>query len=241
MRQDNHGEMRIMPRKRSIFTLVELLVVIAIISILSAMLLPALKHAKEVVQFTDCKNNIRSITQAIQFYVDENDGYVPNLRADPTNGYPSYWAYLLVPHLYPGIPIAAGQAARKYQFPIFWDCAAVNGKRNFEYDSQIAYGMNRIIYDKFGGVYRPFKIAKVPRCSETIAAGDSCATYDGSGLHDDRAYWLNYVKGYGYPHFRHLNRAGISFLDGHVDAFGEKDICGDAANNAIKYGYWTFE
>ncbi len=224
------------------FTLIELLVVIAIISILASMLLPALKHARGVAQFTDCKTNIRTITQAIHLYTDENNGYVPNLKSDVANGYTYYWNYLLVPYVYPNTPVEAAQIKRKYQFPVFWNCGPVNDKRNFEYESQIAYGMNRVIYSTFDGENRPFKIARMPRSSEIIALGDSAATYDGSGTHNDRAYYICYFQGQGYPHFRHVNkRAGISFFDGHVDSFVEKDICGTYIGHPIMYDYWTFK
>jgi len=55
------------------FTLIELLVVIAIIGILMAILLPALKKAKEQGQRVVCKSNLKNYAVGIFMYAGDND------------------------------------------------------------------------------------------------------------------------------------------------------------------------
>ncbi|MBN2317263.1 MAG: prepilin-type N-terminal cleavage/methylation domain-containing protein [Sedimentisphaerales bacterium] len=59
--------------EKKAFTLIELLVVIAIIAILMAILMPALRIAREQGRGISCRGNVKTLTLAWFMYKDEND------------------------------------------------------------------------------------------------------------------------------------------------------------------------
>ena len=62
---------------RAAFTLIELMVVMAIIAIVSAMLLPVYKSAKDAANRTRCISNLHQIGYVYRYYADDNDGKLP--------------------------------------------------------------------------------------------------------------------------------------------------------------------
>jgi prepilin-type N-terminal cleavage/methylation domain-containing protein len=68
------------------FTLLELLVVMAIVSILVALLLPAISQAKSKSQQTKCESNIHQIDLAIRMYADDNKDTLPLLSPQSPEG-----------------------------------------------------------------------------------------------------------------------------------------------------------
>jgi prepilin-type N-terminal cleavage/methylation domain-containing protein len=86
-------------KKALSFTLIELLVVVAIITVLIAILLPALNLAREQARTVICSGNLRQIGTAFHFYVDDNNGRLPPLNLEGCVGNAKWWTNLLSAYL----------------------------------------------------------------------------------------------------------------------------------------------
>jgi len=78
-----------MKRSRA-FTLIELLVVMAILSILMALLLPAIQSAKDKARQVTCISNMKSLTNAFMLYANDFDEHLPSSGRTGGNAY-SEW------------------------------------------------------------------------------------------------------------------------------------------------------
>lgn len=69
-------------RSQAAFTLVELLVVVAIVSILAAMLLPAVGKALDAAKTTSCLSRQKQLGLGTQMFLDEHRGLFPSYAGD---------------------------------------------------------------------------------------------------------------------------------------------------------------
>ncbi|MBI4024184.1 MAG: prepilin-type N-terminal cleavage/methylation domain-containing protein [Verrucomicrobia bacterium] len=202
------------------FTLIELLVVIAIISILAALLMPALKSAQERARQIKCVSNLRQIGQAFFLYANDNDGYWPP-PSPAFFGWGASWSswdiWIFNPFL----------RTMPYTSKVF-KCPTVPSRYR-DKDIEINYGMNVVLgYCAVGDAtvystgYLAIQPSKISNPAVTVLVADSC--YDGGGYADDD-FGLNFRIWYdgvnptniGKASRRHSNGANCLFCDGHVE------------------------
>ena len=104
-------------RGRQGFTLIELLVVIAIISVLLAMLLPAVQQAREAARRISCTNNLKQLGIALHNYTDTHTMLPPAVVvADMGAGTPVFGGWSVHARILPFIDQASGYNAVNFDF-----------------------------------------------------------------------------------------------------------------------------
>ncbi|MFZ2656919.1 MAG: type II secretion system protein [Victivallales bacterium] len=206
----------------STFTLIELLIVIAIISILAAMLLPALKNARDMAKRSACASNLKQVILATDMYAGDWNGWINSTNDSPiwTANIVDYvngnWAVMSCPCLKP----ACGQGVDAAWFEV-WKYYTTYGLRHYTRDAfSPRINLARAKFEDVGG----FTPSEYPLHADSI------------NIADMMQYSIMHGLGGNPLHIRHANNtANLSFADGHVNSVNRMDLHGSDMWG-LKYG-----
>lgn len=220
--------------RKCIFTLIELLVVIAIISILAAMLLPALNHARARGRAVKCAGNIKQIGTIFTSYSGDADDYLMPSDRKKSGGTIS-WVELLFDYQY--VP---GKYADNFS-AVIGESSTKGGifRCNEHMDQQPGYSINcgitgtsesakfyNYLPDAAGNaICYYYKATQIKRPSQCLYLTD--------GMRSTESYaatmWTH-RKSFrdmncdAIPAYRHTGSANMLFVDGHVSAYKINEI-----------------
>jgi len=213
------------------FTLIELLVVIAIVAILTAMLLPALGRAKATAQRADCVNNLRQLGLGAQMYWDDNTGNSFHYtQAGNVNNGQLYWFGWIANgadgarnfnlSVGPLFPYFNGTDVRLCPSPA-WNSPTFKLKGT---NVIFSYGCNGFVYGGPGHAVADEKNISHPADTALFADAAQVDPFSGSAPMFQEWYYVDNNTSQPNGHFRHAQKANVTFADGHVDL--EKPIAG---------------
>ncbi len=227
---------------RKTFTLIELLVVIAIIGILCAMLLPALKRARDTAKVGICISNQRQIIQGMNTYIsdfDDNFPAYPYGSSGPYTIYTNGCSWIKYPvSSYPTGYIGFGILLRDdYLSGGVFVCPGtylVGPEKNNRdaYADILLTGRHKAV-DRIGGDYGGVWVGNDSKTSQTlreflfnewfrdwggwrVTINNFTKGRKGAFLADNYPLWSWPGGPYGTVPFFHNGAINIGFIDGHV-------------------------
>ncbi|HAI13071.1 MAG TPA: hypothetical protein DCM28_15295 [Phycisphaerales bacterium] len=188
------------------FTLIELLVVISIISLLIAILLPALGAARKSAQSVKCLANLKQVGFTLLAYAGDNHETLPVHYDGTDSANKKYWhTHAIGPY------INFNYINSTTEMPQLYHCPSDN---LFEADNYLetSYGFNVRLGNGGNSNLKYIRLLEIFNQPRKILTADS------GHLSEDNfgAYSITRTDSKQYMYPRHTDNANIAFVDGHA-------------------------
>jgi len=236
--------------KKSSFTLIELLIVISIISMLAAMLLPALTKARNRASQIFCTGNLKQCFTATCAYISDYNSYLP-FGYDASGAYSGYvsartpaWYYQLAPYLNvaqrEGLYESLGRVyAERPTKPIIFTCPSHKIPFPNSYPTSYAPGLRTASSVPAIDGLQKGKIERVKNPSakawinEWQYADGTNPAWPSITINEGNIIPGNTNNFFG---MRHFNSGNILFFDGHAAWIPFKDVMSPSSGQIIDGG-----
>jgi general secretion pathway protein G len=210
--------------RRKGFTLIELIVVISLVSLLTAVLMPALAMTRQRGKSLLCLSNLRQLSIAAHVYADNNDGYYPIAYMYEVS-YPvatSYaWDFTTIKDWSKGEEkVIPGLLWQGRTIEEIHQCPSFTGAHNWLNDPYTGYNYNTsyIGHGQQECIETPAKVEQVIRPGNCALFGDG--GYASGANKFMRAPWPNpgdsaFNNRYaGTQDYRHMGATNVAYCDG---------------------------
>jgi prepilin-type N-terminal cleavage/methylation domain-containing protein/prepilin-type processing-associated H-X9-DG protein len=226
---------------RSGFTLVELLVVIFIISVLIALLLPALAGARAAALNVLCESNLKQTWLSYDYYANDHQGFIPHGADGPpgSSGNPEVTQGYNPNDLYSGQAEYLTGSRDPNHLPTVYQCPletlldpAIDGPGNVFADGTVRYATywpnydfwlntSRIDYPKnsfgFGPYAVPVAADEAPMLGEASSMGDdNWGNSNSLSFFGGNIYLVDWTPGAFFNYHYSGAYSNMVYFDGHV-------------------------
>lgn len=224
--------------------------VVAIIALLAALLLPALRNARDKSRSAVCMSNLRQVGISLLAYADDHNGWGPLVVVLPED---VHWHVTLLRLGY--APVPAPNTPNMFLCPANMPRGWTWTTNLFAYsiDTYWAYGM-RYIHSHNAELstwsigqatvrYAYWAAFDFGDPSGFLLAGDSGGSV-GSWFERNQNYYFepaNGNPGYTPVSLRHSRRGNFLFGDGHVESLKRDQLAGKHGDRLGNYAFYDFQ
>lgn len=227
------------------FTLIELLVVISIVSLLIALLLPALHNARTAARKALCLSNQRQVGQAVWNYSVDYEGMLPTITSfKAPSSYPAVMPFKLRPYLLlqGEENIRKAYNPKKYWHDTPMNCPERDMPRGIggSWDLGYIYAFNSYLRDSRGNSAPQSANRNVQL--DRIARSDAFLFIEYTGRLAGRQLW-GYKTSNAVNHssvvipYHHLDAINVLTVDGSAKTMTESGWPRTAAGNYVNQRY----